>query len=86
MTKKGSKAINSKKAAAKTDCVPTAMSYEERGITMARNRGVSVMDERESGGIVTVTMGAKSDGATRAVVRALMNAGFKSWPGGVFLK
>lgn len=85
-TKKGSKTINTKKVAAKTDCVPAAMSYEEKAIAMARNRGFSVKDERESGGIVTVTMGAKSDGAAHAVVRALMNAGFKTWPGGVFLK
>ncbi len=85
-TKNDSKTISSKKAVAKIDCVPTAMIHEERALTMARKRGFSVKDERESGGIVRVTIGTKPDGATRAVARALINAGFKNWPGGVFLK
>jgi RNA polymerase primary sigma factor len=70
----------------KADMVRPAMSSEERAVTMARNRGFSVKDERESGGGVTVTIGSKSDGATRVVARALMNAGFTIWPGRVFRK
>ncbi len=85
-TQNGSRIINSKKAAAKPEYVPMAMNHEERAITMARNKGFSVEDERKSGGIVRVIVGAKSDGTTRAVARALIKAGFKSWHGGVFLK
>ena len=77
---------DSRKIATRTNSARPAMSDEEKAITMARNRGFHVKDERESGGGVTVTIGSKSDGATRVVARALMNAGFTIWPGRVFRK
>jgi len=77
---------DSKMVGTKGDVVRPAMSSEERAVTMARNRGFPVTDERESGGGVTVTIGSSSDGATRVVARALMNAGFTIWPGRVFRK
>lgn len=84
--KKDSRKKDSKMVATKADMVRPAMSDEERAVAMARNRGFSVKDERKSGGGVTVTIGSKSDGATRVVACALMNAGFTIWPGRVFRK
>lgn len=89
VAKQGLKKIDSKWAARRTDSVRSAMSLEEKAITMARNMGCSVKDERESGGGVMVIFGAKSDGAANRVARALMNAGFRdwsNWSGKVFQK
>jgi len=87
--KQGSKKKNPKRAATNTGSVRTAISIEEKAVTMARKMGFSVKDERESGGGLTVTIGAKSDGAANRVARALMNAGFRNysnWSGKVFHK
>ena len=75
-----------KNAPANTAVARPPMSNEERAVKMARDRGFSVKDERESGGGVTVTIGSKSDGATRMVARALISAGFKNFPGRIFCK
>jgi hypothetical protein len=62
------------------------MSDEERTATMTTNREISVKDERESSGRVTVTVGAKSDGANSVVTQDLIEAGITNWPGRVFRK
>ena len=58
----------------------------ERVLAMGRTQGFRIEDARKAGGDVTVTLGNRSDGVARSLARALMNAGFKVWPGRVFRK
>ena len=58
----------------------------ERVLAMARTQGFRIEDARKAGGDVTVALGNRSDRVARSLARALMNAGFKVWPGRVFRK
>jgi len=58
----------------------------DRAIAMAREIGVEVEDAREHGGDVLVRLNRTNDAKQRRLARALVETGFKPWPGAGYRK